>query len=248
MSCQGLFPIFSKHGQKNIHHTRNCGFHSLEFPHTQFHAGFICNFLSSSAGFNLCSCFFPAHRFLLLSFPTFSGPSIPRLIAASFSLSDPRCFSFLSSASVLDSDYLASVSSFPLSSRFCLTMLSPVLGSPLGFPSFPFLRSGFPCRFPVIGTWLSVCFLSPFPASLPQLLVRCSFRFSASRFFGPIRILASASVSFPVTQPSASSVPFSSDPRLTAAWTLLSSPLGSLSSPSASILSYWVSGYRYLAF
>ena len=76
MSCQGLFPIFSKHGQKNIHHTRNCGFHSLEFPHTQFHAGFICNFLSSSAGFNLCSCFFPAHPCLPLSLPTFSGPDL----------------------------------------------------------------------------------------------------------------------------------------------------------------------------
>ena len=173
---------------------------------------------------------------------------LPQPCADSDQLSDPRCFRFLSSASVLGSDYSASVSSVPSSSRFCLTMLSPVLGSPLGFPSFPFLRSGFPCRFPVIGTWLSVCFLSPFPASLPQPLVRCSFRFSASRFSGPIRILASASVSFPVTQPSASSVPFSSDPRLTAAWTLLSSPLGSLSSPSASILSYWVSGYRYLAF
>ena len=76
MSCQGLFPIFSKHGQKNIHRTRNCGFHSFEFPHTQFHAGFICNFLSSSAGFNLCSCFFPAHPCLPLSLPTFSGPDL----------------------------------------------------------------------------------------------------------------------------------------------------------------------------
>ena len=66
---------------------------------------FVCNFLSSSAGFNLCSCFFPAHPCLLLSLPTFSGPSIPRLITASFPLSDPRCFGILSSASVLDSDY-----------------------------------------------------------------------------------------------------------------------------------------------
>ena len=33
------------------------------------------------------------------------GPSIPRLIAASFPLSDLRCFGILSSASVLDSDY-----------------------------------------------------------------------------------------------------------------------------------------------
>ena len=74
---------------------------------------FVCNFLSSSAGVNLCSCFFPAHPCLPLSFPTFSGPSIPRPIAASFPLSDPRCFRVLSSASVLGSDYSASVSSFP---------------------------------------------------------------------------------------------------------------------------------------
>ena len=75
---------------------------------------FVCNFLSSSAGFNLCSCFSPAHPCLPLSFPTFSRPSIPRLIAASFPLSDPRCFGILSSASVLDSDYSASALPFLL--------------------------------------------------------------------------------------------------------------------------------------
>ena len=37
---------------------------------------FVCNFLSSSAGFNLCSCFFPAHPCLPLSLPTFSGPDL----------------------------------------------------------------------------------------------------------------------------------------------------------------------------
>ena len=34
---------------------------------------FVCNFLSSSAGFNLCSCFFPAHPCLPLSFPASLG-------------------------------------------------------------------------------------------------------------------------------------------------------------------------------
>ena len=50
---------------------------------------FVCNFLSSSAGFNLCRCFF---RFtLVFAFaPTFSGPSIPRLT--------PLPFRFLTSA------------------------------------------------------------------------------------------------------------------------------------------------------
>ena len=43
-----------------------------------------------------------------------SGPSIPRLTAASFPLSDPRCFRILSNASVLGSDYSASVLPFLL--------------------------------------------------------------------------------------------------------------------------------------
>ena len=30
---------------------------AFRLPLTQFHAGFVCNFLSSSAGINLCSCF-----------------------------------------------------------------------------------------------------------------------------------------------------------------------------------------------
>ena len=30
---------------------------TLRLPLTQFHAGFVCNFLSSSAGINLCRCF-----------------------------------------------------------------------------------------------------------------------------------------------------------------------------------------------
>jgi len=80
---------------------------------TQFHAGFVCNFLSSSAGFILCSCFFPAHPCLPLSLQTFSGPSVPHPIGASLPLSDLRCFRSLSVASVLDSDYSASALPFP---------------------------------------------------------------------------------------------------------------------------------------
>ena len=30
---------------------------TFRLPRTQFHAGFVCNFLSSSAGINLCRCF-----------------------------------------------------------------------------------------------------------------------------------------------------------------------------------------------
>ena len=88
----------------------------------------------------------PTHPCLPVSFQTFSGLPLSRPIAASASLSDPRCFRVLSSASVLDSDYSASVSSFPFSSRFRLTVASSVLRSL--FRSFGFPRSslpGFPC-------------------------------------------------------------------------------------------------------
>ena len=87
-----------------------------------------------------------AHPCLPVSLPTFSGLPLSRPSAASASLSDPRCFRFLSSASVLGSDYSASVSSFPFSSCLRLTVASSVLRS--HFRSFGFPRSllpGFPC-------------------------------------------------------------------------------------------------------
>ena len=129
---------------------------------------FVCNFLSSSAGFNLCSCFSPAHPCLPLSFPTFSRPSIPRLIVASFPLSDPRCFGILSSASVLDSDYSAFRSFFSLLPVLpCRRFLRCL---------FPLPSSLFPCLPSDSGTQLSAflftvhCFASQW---LPQLLASC---------------------------------------------------------------------------
>ena len=146
----------------------------------------VCNFLSSSAGFNLCSCFFPAHllifRFFLSAsaFNHFSRPSVPRPCAASLPLSDPRCFRFLSSASVLGSDYSASVSSFPVSSRFRLTVAYPALPFRfrfLGFstfrpawfpmPSVRLFRTQLRCMFP----FALPCFA---PTAVPQVLA--SFR------------------------------------------------------------------------
>ena len=129
---------------------------------------------------------------------SFSGPSIPRPNAASFPLSDLRCFRFLSSASVLDSDYSASVSSFPFSSCFRLTVASSVLRSL--FRSFGFPRSllpGFPC-IPSRFRYSAFLFVSFHPSSLRShscstsacLLFR--FRFSsgifrsASTFFRPL--------------------------------------------------------------
>ena len=76
----------------------------------------------------------------------FSGLPLSRPSTASASLSDPRCFRSLSVASVLGSDYSASVSSFPASSCLRLTVASSVLRS--RFRSFGLPRSlppGFPC-------------------------------------------------------------------------------------------------------
>ena len=88
----------------------------------------------------------PAHPCLPVSFQTFSGLPLSRPVAASASLSDLRCFRSLSVASVLDSDYSASVSSFPASSCLRLTVASSVLRSPFRSCGLPrsFLP-GFPC-------------------------------------------------------------------------------------------------------
>ena len=96
--CFAFSPLFIKRW------FRSCDLHTRSLTNR-----FVCNFLSSSAGFNLCSCFFPARPCLA----AFSGLPLSRPVAASASLSDPRCFRSLSVASVLGSDYSASVSSFP---------------------------------------------------------------------------------------------------------------------------------------
>ena len=139
----------------------------------------------------------PVHPCLLLSLLTFSGPSIPRLIVASFSLSDLRCFGILSSASVLDSDYSASVLLFlffPVPPHSCFAGAPPRL-SPSRFPLS--LRPGFPClpsRFLYSaslfvsfhsslirshsrssGAYLPLCFLSS--ASRPVFSTSCSLPF-----------------------------------------------------------------------
>jgi len=133
---------------------------------------FVCNFFSSSVGFNLCSCFCRLTLVFRFRFrPLWAVHSAT--FAASFPLSDLRCFSFLSSASVLDSDYSASAFPFllfPVPPRSCFPgarFRSRFLGFPFipGLISRAFLKGS--------RTRLPVCFLSPFPDSLPQLLVRC---------------------------------------------------------------------------
>ena len=62
--------------------------------------------------------------------------------------------------------------------------------------------------FPVLRTRLSVCFLSSFPASLPQLFHRCFPSAFASGLSPHFRFLSSASVPVLTTQPSVLSFPF----------------------------------------
>ena len=133
-------------------------------------------------------------QLLLLARPclsAFSGLPLSRPVAASASLSDPRCFRSLSVASVLGSDYSASVSSFPASSCLRLTVASSVLRS--RFRSFGSPRSsppGFPCvlsRFRYSAT-LSVSFR-------PSSLRSHSCSTSACQTF-PSGIFRSASASF----------------------------------------------------
>ena len=92
--CRGYFFLFIS---TIFHSFLPFGFHSLFYS-------FVCNFFSSSVGFILCSCFFRLTFVFRLSLglPVFHFP-----------LSDLRCFRFLSSASVLDSDYSASALPFP---------------------------------------------------------------------------------------------------------------------------------------
>ena len=123
-----------------------------------------------SPGFRtrLC-CLFP---FVL---PCFAPAAVPQVIP--FRISPPGPvpdFRFLSSASVLASHYSASVSSFPFSSCFCLTVASSGDPSALASLVFPVLPSLISHAFlPGSGTQLPVFSLSSFPASLPQLFHRC---------------------------------------------------------------------------
>ena len=121
----------------------------------------------------------------------FSGLPLSRPGAASASLSDPRCFRSLSVASVLGSDYSASVSSFPTSSCLRLTVASSVLRS--CFRAFGLPRSflpGFPCilsRF----WYLASLYVSFHPSSLRSH--SCS---SGACLLFPSGIFRSASASF----------------------------------------------------
>ena len=83
-------------------------------------------------------------------------------------------FHFLSSASVLEPHYSASVSSVPFLPGFISQWIVQCSSLPFRFDVFP-ISSYLISHAALHGsrTWLSVCFLSSFPASLPQLFHRC---------------------------------------------------------------------------
>ena len=116
-------------------------------------------------------CWFP---FVL---PCFTPAAVPQVLP--FQISPPGSvpdFHFLSSASVLASHYSALCSSFsiffPFSPHSWLLRCSCLTFVPQVLPLLPGLVSR--AFFSVLCTWLSVCFLSSSPASLPQLFHRRS--------------------------------------------------------------------------
>ena len=93
----------------------------------------------------------------------------------------PLSIRFLSSASLPVPATQLSVSSFPFSFRFCLTVASSVftvIPNPVSRVFFPGSR-----------TRLSVSFRSSFPVSLPQLFHRCLPYALCFRYF-PLRLLS----------------------------------------------------------
>ena len=134
------------------------------FPPFGFHAHSFMQ-VSSAISFRLPSASISAAASpdspLSSAFASYlSGLPLSRPVAASASLSDLRCFRSLSVASVLDSDYSASVSSFPSlpdSASQWLPQCSALTFVPAVFPVLPCLvsRAFFPgsgtqprCMFP----------------------------------------------------------------------------------------------------
>ena len=98
---------------------------------------FVCNFLSSSVGFNPCNCFFPTHLCLPLSFPTFSRLSIPQLSLLPFLFLTSAVSAFFRPLQfwILTTQPLFFLS---FSSWFRLTVASPVPVSALASSVSPF--------------------------------------------------------------------------------------------------------------
>ena len=180
------------------------------------HSGFRSSRLRSrSLGFPFLSglisrAFLPGSRTRLpVCFLSSFLASLPQLFHECFpfglSPSDPLPFVRFSSGS----DYSAFCSSFPflpVSASQWLPQCSALTFAPAVFPVLSSLISH--AFLPGSGTQLSVCFLSPFPDSLPTAVPQVLPLRSRPRDFPlPIRFLSSASVPPPATQPSVSSFP-----------------------------------------
>ena len=181
---------------------RSCDLHARSFTNS-----FVCNFLSSSAGINLCRCFSRLTLALRFRFRFSLGFHFHGLL--------PLPLLFLTSA----------VFAFFRPLQFWILTTQPLF---LPFPLLPDSASQWlpqcsaltfvPAVFPVLSCLVSRAFLPgsgtqprcmfPFalprfaPTAVPQVLTfRSLFRYFPFRF----RILSSASASLPATQPSASS-------------------------------------------
>ena len=140
---------------------------TLRLPLTQFHAGFVCNFLSSSVGINLCSCFSRLTLALCFRFRLSLGRPFHGL--------SPLPFRFLTSA----------VFAFFRPLQFWILTTQPLF---LPFPSLPDSASQWlpqcsalafaPAVFPVLSCLVSRAFL---PGSWYSASLYVSFRPSLTR-------------------------------------------------------------------
>ena len=149
-------------------------FRPFDLHARSFTNSFVCNFLSSSAGINLCRCFSRltlafCFRFQLSLGFHFHGLSpLPLLFLTSAVFAPFRSLQFW----ILTTQPL--FLPFPF---FLPPPHSGFLSAPLSLSflrSSPFFPAWFPVHsFPVPVLSFAVCFLSPFPDSLPQLFLRC---------------------------------------------------------------------------
>ena len=154
---------------------------TFRLPLTQFHAGFVCNFLSSSAGFNLCSCFFRLTLAFWLALSGFSGLNFFPLSLLSVDFLTSAVFAFFRPLQfwILTTQPLFLLFPFlPVSASQWLPQCSALAFAPSVFPVLSCLVSR--AFFPGSGTQRSCMF--PFalprfaPTAVPRVLAS-GFRF-----------------------------------------------------------------------
>ena len=184
---------------------RSCDLHTRSFTNS-----FVCNFLSSSVGINLCSCFSRLALALRFRFRLSLGFHFHGLLPLPLLFLTPAVFAFFRPLQfwVLTTQPL--FLPFPFLPASASQGLRPCSSSAFASYVFPVLSCLVSRAFlPGFGTQLHCMF--PFalprfaPTAVPQVLTS-SFRFPY--FPLPFRFLSSASVSLPATQPSVSSFPF----------------------------------------